>query len=439
MTWHLPSDEAELTERLASGHGPQGSPHAGPGVAITGAPDASDVDPAIRRRAEETALEVISTAALSFRKVVSYEPRDQVVTVGAGLRLAALDEALAAEGQWIPAAAIAPGRTAGGLVAGAPAGPYDATYGPVRRQLLACRAVTHRGEALRWGRPVVKDVAGYDMKGLWCGSRGRLGVLAQVTFRTWPRPAIRRRYRIRASAAETEARLGMEMGRLTGREWFRPDALIWSWTAAAGAALRAELLGSTTSVEEREEALLRWAGGRGAQVTAERSELAAEPPGLAAETPETSPAPGGDATEFPELPRRDEARGRPWTETVLALRATPTHLPELLAALQRAATAELETAAEDAPGGRIRDLRLAAHPLAGTVRLVYRRGRASEERAAALRPLLATGEFTLAVERGGPEEHRAAESRRSPDVRALEQAVGRALGARPREWMADYL
>lgn len=410
MIWHLPSDEAELTERLASGHGPRGSPQPGPGVAITGAPDASEVDPAIRRRAEETALEVISTAALSFRKVVSYEPRDQVVTVGAGLRLAALDEALAAEGQWIPAAAIAPGRTAGGLVAGAPAGPYDAAYGPVRRQLLACRAVTHGGEALRWGRPVVKDVAGYDMKGLWCGSRGRLGVLAQVTFRTWPRPAIRRRYRIRASAAETEARLGMEMGRLTGREWFRPDALIWSWTAAAGAALRAELLGSVASVEEREEALLQWAGGRGARVTAEQSEVTAEPPGPAAET-----------------------------EAVLTLRPTPTRLPELLAALQRAATAELETAAEDAPGGRIRDLRLAAHPLAGTVRLVYRRGRASEERAAALRPLLATGEFTLAVERGGPEEHRAAESRRSPDVRALEQAVGRALGARPREWMADYL
>jgi hypothetical protein len=59
--------------------------------------------------------------------------------------------------------------------------------GLFRQHLLAATYVTGRGDVVRMGRPVMKNVAGYDLFRLLIGSRGRLGVPLSFVFRLVPR------------------------------------------------------------------------------------------------------------------------------------------------------------------------------------------------------------------------------------------------------------
>ena len=122
-------------------------------------------------------------------RVVEHLPADQVVTVEAGMPLAALARHLAAHGQRLALDPPFPGRTtAGGAVAANAFGPLRHRFGAPRDLVLGVTLVRADGAVVRGGGKVVKNVAGFDLPRLMVGSCGTLALLATVTFRLHPLP-----------------------------------------------------------------------------------------------------------------------------------------------------------------------------------------------------------------------------------------------------------
>lgn len=125
------------------------------------------------------------------RGIVSYEPSELVITARAGTPLAVIEAALAERGQCL---AFEPPHygtdaTLGGTVACNLSGPARPYAGACRDFVLGVRMVNGKGEVLRFGGEVMKNVAGYDLARLMAGAQGTLGVLLEVSLKVLPRPA----------------------------------------------------------------------------------------------------------------------------------------------------------------------------------------------------------------------------------------------------------
>jgi len=125
------------------------------------------------------------------RGIVSYEPTELVVTARAGTPLAELEAALADKGQML---AFEPpwfgeGATLGGTIACGFSGPRRPYAGAARDFVLGTRIINGKGEILRFGGEVMKNVAGYDVSRLMVGALGSLGVLLEVSLKVLPKPA----------------------------------------------------------------------------------------------------------------------------------------------------------------------------------------------------------------------------------------------------------
>ena len=132
--------------------------------------------------------EMLDTRVL--QGVVSYEPSELVVTVGAGTPLAELEQLLASKGQFLPFEPphFADGATVGGMVAAGLSGPARAASGGVRDFVLGVQMLNGRAQQLRFGGQVMKNVAGYDVSRLMVGSLGTLGVITEVSLKVLPLP-----------------------------------------------------------------------------------------------------------------------------------------------------------------------------------------------------------------------------------------------------------
>ncbi|MCS6927090.1 MAG: FAD-binding oxidoreductase [Candidatus Binatia bacterium] len=132
--------------------------------------------------------------ALSLQKLtrlVDYQPTDMTVTVEAGMTLERLQERLAEQGQWLPLDPPLPQRvTLGGIIAANLSGPARLSQGTIRDLLLGLRVVQADGTVVKGGGRVVKNVAGYDLPKLYCGSLGTLGVIVEATCKVRPRPPV---------------------------------------------------------------------------------------------------------------------------------------------------------------------------------------------------------------------------------------------------------
>ena len=124
------------------------------------------------------------------RGVVAHEPTELVVTVRGGTPLAELEAVLAQAGQYL---AFEPPHfgadaTVAGCVAAGLSGPRRVSMGAVRDFMLGVKLLDGRGEVLKFGGQVMKNVAGYDVSRLVAGSLGTLGIVLEVSLKVLPRP-----------------------------------------------------------------------------------------------------------------------------------------------------------------------------------------------------------------------------------------------------------
>jgi glycolate oxidase FAD binding subunit len=127
-----------------------------------------------------------------YRGIVSYEPTELVITARGGTPLSELEAALHDKGQMLPFEPphFGPGATLGGCVAAGLSGPRRPYAGAVRDFVLGVRVLDGKGDDLRFGGQVMKNVAGYDVSRLMAGSLGTLGLLLEVSLKVLPRPAV---------------------------------------------------------------------------------------------------------------------------------------------------------------------------------------------------------------------------------------------------------
>lgn len=130
--------------------------------------------------------------ALSLERMKTIDPVDGVsrtVTVQAGVPLQAVQETAEAAGLLFPLDLGARGSaTVGGNIATNAGGNAVIRYGMMREQLLGVEAVLADGTIISSLNNVIKNNTGYDLKQLFIGSEGTLGVITRAVLRLRPAP-----------------------------------------------------------------------------------------------------------------------------------------------------------------------------------------------------------------------------------------------------------
>jgi glycolate oxidase FAD binding subunit len=176
--------------------------------------DAKDVEEAVRWAvADDKPLELVGqgskrgigrpsqtdlTLDLSgLTGVTLYEPEELVLSAKAGTPIAEIEALLDQNNQQFafePAdygalfGAPAGQGTLGGVAAANLSGPRRIKAGAARDHVLGITAVTGRAETIKTGGRVVKNVTGYDMCKVLCGSWGTLAAMTDITVKVLPKP-----------------------------------------------------------------------------------------------------------------------------------------------------------------------------------------------------------------------------------------------------------
>jgi len=122
--------------------------------------------------------------------IIDYEPSELVITARAGTPLTDIEALLEEQGQML---AFEPphygnGATLGGTIASGFSGPSRPYTGAARDFVLGIQCLNGKGELLKFGGQVMKNVAGYDVSRLMVGAMGTLGVLLEVSLKVMPKP-----------------------------------------------------------------------------------------------------------------------------------------------------------------------------------------------------------------------------------------------------------
>lgn len=134
--------------------------------------------------------EVLDTTR--YTGIVEYVPEELVLTARAGTPLAEIEGVLAAHGQMLAFEPphFGPRATLGGACAAGLSGPRRPHAGALRDFVLGMRVMDGRGELLRFGGQVMKNVAGYDVSRLMVGALGTLGLILEISLKVLPRPRV---------------------------------------------------------------------------------------------------------------------------------------------------------------------------------------------------------------------------------------------------------
>ncbi|MCX6361813.1 MAG: FAD-binding oxidoreductase [Armatimonadetes bacterium] len=208
-------------------------------------------------------VEWIAVDMAGMDRVLAYSPDDMTVVVEPGVTAEALQAVLADAGQFAALGLESgPMETVGGLVAANAQGRWQCAYGLPRDQLLGFRAVLSNGAEVRFGGCTVKNVAGYDVGKLFCGSHGTLGLITELTLRARPLPPVRSTLVLAAPSLSDALAAGvaLHLARLL------PTGLVV--TLDAEPALTVEFSGSGETVVWQLEQARRVAAGCGLQTAA---------------------------------------------------------------------------------------------------------------------------------------------------------------------------
>lgn len=172
--------------------------------------------------------------------IISYEPSELVLTARAGTPLAEIENVLAAQKQMLAfePPAFGGAATLGGVVACGLSGPRRPYSGSVRDYVLGVTCINGRGEIMKFGGQVMKNVAGYDVSRLMAGAMGTLGLLLEISIKVQPMPE-----------CEICLSVSMDFNKAihTMNSWAR-KALSLSAACYDGARLRVRLSGKQSAV-----------------------------------------------------------------------------------------------------------------------------------------------------------------------------------------------
>lgn len=185
-----PASEQEIAETLRS---------ANTGINFTGG----------ATRSSAPTQDLVAMSTRGFSGIIDYEPGALTLVVRSGTPLGEVESVLDEAGQCLifepprcnAILATSGESTIGGVIATNASGPRRVQWGACRDFVLGTRFVTGAGKILASGGRVMKNVTGYDVSGLLCGSHGSLGILTEISLKVLPQS--------RASATLSLASLGL--------------------------------------------------------------------------------------------------------------------------------------------------------------------------------------------------------------------------------------
>ena len=197
-----------------------------------------------------------------FAGIVAHVPDDGTISVRAGTTLSELRAIARTGGHFLTPDVPRPDeRTLGGVVAAGESGPDRLRFGPVRHHVLGAKVVLAGGKVSKSGGQLVKNVTGFDLQRLYCGSHGTLGVIVEVALRLFPEPEQELWF-----AADVEDRTALEHAQRALALPLRPVSLTLHARTDGGArrwSLGARLFGKRGTLDGERDAFLRaWPGAR---------------------------------------------------------------------------------------------------------------------------------------------------------------------------------
>lgn len=187
---------------------------------------------------------------------VAYEPGDGTLTARAGTTWAELEGTARGGGHHLtPSIARPASATLGGVLAQGQSGFDRLRYGPLRHHVLGMRVLGADAAVTKSGGRLVKNVTGFELTRLHCGSRGSLGLILEASLRLFPEPMAMCIVSTPAGERQACARSGRE---LLVKLW-RPYALLWEDVLSpdGGCCLHVVLAGHPEQVSADRSRLLR--------------------------------------------------------------------------------------------------------------------------------------------------------------------------------------
>lgn len=124
-----------------------------------------------------------------MQRILDFNPIDRTVTVEAGLVTAQLQQFAQQQGLFYPVDFASSGSSRiGGNIATNAGGIKVIRYGLTRDWVAGLKVVTGSGELLELNQGLVKNATGYDLRHLFIGSEGTLGLIVEATLRLAPPP-----------------------------------------------------------------------------------------------------------------------------------------------------------------------------------------------------------------------------------------------------------
>jgi glycolate oxidase FAD binding subunit len=265
-----------------------------------------------------SAQEPLDLRTSGLDQILAHDPGDMTATLQAGVPLARAQEQFAQAGQMLaldpPTGADgAEGpATIAGILATGDCGPLSHRYGSPRDLVVGATVALSDGTIARSGGTVIKNVAGYDVAKLLCGSFGTLGLILSVNVRLHPR-------------ADTMTALGVA-----------DDAATLAAAARSIAARPAELEALDVAWEGGRGVLLAQCAGPQAEARAQRIARALTDAGLDEVRSDDDDEP---------LWARQRAGQRSTDRAVLRIAAPPACLADVLAAAREAGATLVSRAA----------------------------------------------------------------------------------------------